>query len=520
MDENHSQTPLLLTRAAGWCANAIRDHKVPLITSLLVGMLCYAYAFTNKLVNHDEVQCLFSKGATVTSGRWVLGALDTLFPNYSMPLVNGLLALVFLSIAICVIINILSIRSKTLQAVLAGCVIAFPSLIGTFAYMFTVHAFALSFLLAVVSVWFVCRDRLVFWIPALGCMVLSLGIYQSYISMAAGLLVLVLIRQLLSGEAVMTVIRRGFLFVGFLAASLGLYYTATQVILILKDVSMNAYAGGNVSFSLASLPAAVVTAYRSFLRFFAEGYCGLIPTGLSRLIHLLLLFFTGLMLVLAVCAGPKKEAARIALLLALIVLLPLAICCMYLFTTEDSVHTLVLYSFVCVYALAIISADLCMERSFRDKFCNMLNRIGFNAAPLLLCVVIVCNIFLANQVWLNLQLRYENAFAFYTTLLSDLRTLPEFTQDMPVALIGYQQEPEFYETEFPFTGPMTGTKGFKPDSYSRERFITYYLGISLPFLPEEICQALASEPEIQQMPCYPYYGSIRVLDETIIVKLS
>ena len=520
MDEKRCSQPLLLQSGFHWCVNAMKENRISLSASLLTGLICYGYAISNKLVNHDEVQCLFAKGGTVASGRWGLGALDLIFPNYSMPWVNGLLALILMAAAICVMVRVLSIRSGTLQALFAGTVIAFPSLIGTFAYMFTTNSFALSFLLAVLAVWFVRKDKPLFLIPALGCMVLSLSIYQSYISVAAGLLVLVLIRQLLEGEQVPTVIRRGVVSVLFLTVSLGIYYAATQVILVLKDVSMNDYAGGNVSFSLAGIPAAVVTAYASFFRFFTEGYRGLIPTTFSQLLHWVLLTLTILLLVLAVIFAKKKEPGRIALLAALIMILPLAICCMYLFTTEDSVHTLVLYGFVCVYALTAVAADICLDTAFRSQALQIANGIALNLSSLVLCLILVCNLFLANEVWLNLQLRYENAFAFYTSLLSDLRTLPEFTEEMPIALIGNQQEPEFYETEFPFTSPITGTKGFKPDSYSREKFFTYYLGISLPFLSDDACGELAANPEIGQMPCYPYFGSVRVVDDTIIVKLS
>ena len=52
---------------------------------------------------------------------------------------------------------------------------------------------------------------------------------------------------------------------------------------------------------------------------------------------------------------------------------------------------------------------------------------------------------------------------------------------------------------------------------SRELFFTYF---ELPFLPDYRCEEMATNPEIVQMPCYPYYGSVQVVDNTIVVKLS
>ena len=520
MEDSLCSNPLLLTRAAQWMLHKIKEFKAPLISAFVVGMMCYVYAFTNKLVNHDEVYNLFEKGATVTSGRWGLGALDIVLPNYSLPWVNGILTLFFITIACCIIINILSIQNKTLQALLSGCIIAFPSLIGTMAYMFTSSAFGLSFLLAVLAVWFVCKHKRSFLILALGCMVASLSIYQSYISISASLLVIVLIRELLQEENILTILRRGILYVCFLIAALALYYAATEVALYLKDEVLNSYASANISFSLASISTAIVTAYQTFFRFISEGYHGLIPTIFSKLLHLILMSVTVILLLLRLTYLGKSDFFRILLLFTLILLIPLAVCCMYLFTTPESVHTLVLYGFICVYAFITVVADLCIGDDYKPRIQQLVKTLSVNILSLALFSIILCNIFLANEIWLNLQLRYENAYAFYSSVLSDLRTCPEFTEDMPIAVIGRPRDPEFYAEEFPFCEVLTGTKGFKPDSYSREKFFTYYLGIELPFLPDYRCEEMATNPEIVQMPCYPYYGSVQVVDNTIVVKLS
>jgi len=519
MDKN-PHSPLLLERAAGWVANLIQKNKIPLCSALLTGFMCYLYVFTNKLLNHDEAFNLFEKGSTVTSGRWALGVMDSVFPDYSMPWVNGLMTLIFISVAVCIMVNILSVQSKTLQALLAGTIVAFPSLIGTLAYMFTSNSFGLAFLLAVLAVWFLTRDRLLYAIPALGCMVFSLGIYQSYIAIAAGLLVLVLIRQLLTGESVIHVFRRGVVYVFFLVLSLGCYYLLTQIALYLVDEVLNSYASDNVSFSLSSLPGAVALAYNRFFDILTKGHEGLVSPGLSRLAHLVMLLLTLILLLLNVLSSKKKEPGRIALILALVLIFPLAVCCMYLFTTADSVHTLVLYGFACLYALTVMVADISLDTVPMCKLHTLLRTVSTEILTVMLALIILCNVFLANEVWLNLQLRYENAYGFYTALLAELRTMPEFTKEMPVALIGHHEDPEFYEKNFPFCETITGVKGFQPDSYSAEEFLQYYLGVSLPFEEQYICDALAQQPEILQMPCWPYYGSVRVIDGTIVVKLS
>ena len=100
------------------------DNKVPLLTSFCVGFLTYTFAFTNKLVNWDDISYLFSKGATIDSGRWALPLMSWIFPDYSMPWIYGVISIVIMAVAICVLIQELQIENNALQALFSGLVIS------------------------------------------------------------------------------------------------------------------------------------------------------------------------------------------------------------------------------------------------------------------------------------------------------------------------------------------------------------------------------------------------------------
>lgn len=512
-EQKDRRQPLLMEQAANWLIVKIRENKVPILASAGFGALAYGFAFTNKLVNHDEVFCLFSKGATVSSGRWGLGALDSIFPNYSMPWIYGIFSIALITAAICLVIRIFDIQSKLLQVLTAGSILVFPSLIGTFGYMFTSSSYALSFLLAVLAVWLLQKPSKFFTLPALACMVLSLSIYQSYIAIAASLLVLVLIRQLLQGEKAGKIICKGLFFVAFLIASLGLYWVGTKVVLRITGTQFGEYASDSIVFTLSSIPSGIGLAYSSFFRFLAEGYCGLIPTALSRLAHFLFIAATVVLLLIR-CVRQKRNTRSCLLLFLLIALLPLAINCMYIITTADSIHTLVLYGFVAVYLLGIIAADICLPSA------GLMQRAALDIAAFAMALIVLVNTYLANEAYLNLYLRYENAYAFYTTLLADIRMTPGFDADTKLALVGYWQEPDFYSEEFAVLDQFTGVKGFTANSYSGERFLEYYLGSKVPFASEAEIAAIQNTPEYEAMAVYPYYGSMAMIGDILVVKLS
>ncbi len=521
--ELDGRRPLLWETGARWLTEKIKEDRVPILSAVIVGLLAYMFTLTNKLVNHDEVYNLFLKGATLTSGRWGLGALDSIFPNYSMPWIYGVLSIGLMTAAVCVLIHVFRIRSKLLQALLAGCILAFPSLTATMAYMFTVSSYALSFLLAVTAVWLVQRPSKKYFLPAVVCMILSLSIYQSYIAVAASALVLILIQRLLYEEDPLPIVKTGLLFLGFLILSLGLYYIATVVLNRILGVGLNGYADGNFSFSLTALPTDIADAYRAFFLYFRDGLAGLMPTGFSRVVHLLCMIATAVLFLIWGFSLEHKSTGRLVLLVLLVAVLPLAINCMHLFTAFDSVHTLVLYSFVAVYILATILADACLPLALPGKLPALCGRAALHALTLGMAVVIVCNVYLANEVALNLYLRYENAYSFYTALVADIQMTPGFDENTRLAVIGDYASPAFYYDHFYFTDAdtgLTGTAGFLPSTYSKEQFLEYYLGFSISFASEEEIAQIETSSEYAEMAVYPYYGSIQMIGDILVVKLS
>ena len=164
----------------------------------------------------------------------------------------------------------------------------------------------------------------------------------------------------------------------------------------------------------------------------------------------------------------------------------------------------------------MIVSDACLSlvhpRSLSTVLLNMLT--------VCLSAILLLNIYIANAASLNLHLRYENAYSFYTALAADIRQMPEFDENTTIAVIGTWQEPSFYEEKFPFLTKLTGVKGFLPDSYSRAKFLEYYIGLPIPSASEEEMAAITATAEFAQMPAYPYYGSTKFFGDTLVVKLS
>lgn len=509
MTENN---PLLFQRVLSWLGRKAKENRVPLSAALIFGFLAHGFAFANKLVNHDEANALFAKGGSVVLGRWGLCFMDILFPNVSMPWIYGILTICLLAVAVCVLVHALPLRSRWAQVLAAGLVVTFPSLTGTFGYMFMSTSHGLAFLLTALALWLVTRHNKRCWLAGLFCLVFALGIYQAFVGLCAGLLVIVIIHRLLDGEDGKTVLRDGLGYILFLALALGLYYGLAQLALALTHQKMAGYASDGLAFSPLSLPANALQAYRTFFSVFTSGTFSLVPTGFSRALHGLLWLAAATLLIVRVKAR-KRDTLNLVLLIAALVLFPLAVCCIYLFIAPASIHTIVLYSVVDVYLLILMLADGCPPIS-------QLRRAVLNVLPVLCALVVTVNIYIANESYLTLHLRYENAYAFYTSLIADVKASPDFTQGSQLAIIGTWQDPSFYEEHLGFTDTLTGVTGFKPDSYSRERFLQQYIGFDVPFASAQTQEEIAASQEFAEMPVYPYHGSMKKIGDTFVVKLS
>lgn len=492
-------------------------YRFAFFSAQLLGLFSYMFMFTSKLVTHDDLTYLFGKGATVSSGRWGLELLSLFLPDVSMPWFHGMITLLFLAVSMCFVVDLLKICSPLLQVLLSGLIVCFPSLIGTFGYMFTSSSYGVAFLLAVLSPWFLSRKGLKNSLIGILCCIFSLSIYQAYIGITAALLVLILMDQTLYGqEPVKKLFLRGLWYVAALAISLGIYWTATMLIQELTGTHMNSYASGALHGGM-TVAQRLVHCIRVLGYILLLEYQGLVSKGLVQILHLVFLAVVSFELLVWLFGGQKK--GRICLLLFLLAVFPFTLTSILLFADTASVHTLVLYSFVGIYLLAALILDRAPGYPGKKAGLNRLRALGLDISALCLTLIIFCNAGAANRAGFNLHMRYENNYAMSASLLTRLQMLPGFNQDTPVALIGQLPNTNDYDHVLDVSR-ITGVSGEALDVWPLELFFRYYCGIDIHALDYGEYRKFADNQEFLAMPYFPAEGSVRMIDGTAVCKLS
>ena len=135
---------------------------------------------------------------------------------------------------------------------------------------------------------------------------------------------------------------------------------------------------------------------------------------------------------------------------------------------------------------------------------------------LLVCIV---NIYFANKTYLKLYLQYENAYATYSSIITQVKLTEGFDENCKLAVLGKGSNLLYIPEELD-TGDLAGPEQDLVNVYTRERLIRRYLGFDMPFASNEETSMLWADPRYEAMPAYPYPGSVQKIDDFIVVKLG
>ena len=119
--------------------------------SIIIGLMTYMYTMTNNFLTYDSMWNLYSDQDMITSGRQFLTYACGISSFYSLPWLNGVLAIFYLGIAAAIVTEGFEIKSKMGAVLVGGLLVTFPAISSTFCYMYTVDGYMLAVLFAALA---------------------------------------------------------------------------------------------------------------------------------------------------------------------------------------------------------------------------------------------------------------------------------------------------------------------------------------------------------------------------------
>ena len=510
-------------READWWRQRWADLRpllpVALLTSLLALVFCH-YLFLVTGYTGPDGLCEGLLWATnlswnVRLGRWLMAWSRQASLSIVMPALFFAVNTLGIAVAALLLADLWELRSRWF--VIWTC-IAFavaPALVWQALVVHLALCFALAMLLAVAAVYFAFRQPSPFrLVLAVVCMTLSMGGYQAYVGIAAGLTLLTLMLACLRTEPLRPALTGCGVMLGVGVLGGAAYFAVTKLEQLRYNTTMADYCGADqisLSQSLARLRPSLAHAYGDFFDYYRMETAH-IGTHFWRLLVLTALFalvLRGLALI--------KHPLHLALLAVSTALLPLAFNVIDVIAPDVRVDRLMSYpmQFAIPFCLAVWALPAAP-------------RLGrWTRAAGTVLTAMVCWLFAisANASYRTVELSYKYVGSLTDSILSQVLADPNYTADTRLLMAGFPDESRVqdsnelmwfsqYQRSPLFWG---GTHGIL-DCWST--YLYDYHGIANAGVSLAEYEDIVSSSEFAVMPVYPQEGSIAYFGDVVVVKLQ
>ncbi len=494
-----------------------KPRLVTLASVLLFGLLAHTYVFVNYLPNWDGLNNLYDPQNTIHLGRCFLTLACGISSYYDLPWVNGLLSLLYIGITAILICELLEVQKTSTRILMSGLLAAFPVVTGTFGYMYTADGYFLSMLCMTLAMFLTLRYKKGLFAGAL-LIAFAFGCYQAYITFAMMLVVIYSIKQLLYDDAPVKKILTDCLRC-VLCAGIGLivYFLLNKLLLHVEGVVLADYQGvsdlSSTGSILSNIPSALKQCVIDFVYFFTGSISDM---NLYSWLNILMLGVTAIAYVALILRKKLwKTPAKLALTALLFLLMPFCCFAIHFISPDVSYHMLMHGGLYFVYVLFLLPYDRTncekpVHSVIYQWFCLILSGL------ILYNFILIANICYQRQnITVQASMNTVDAMADRIFALEDLETAEKIAVlgklNGTTAAISINLPPDM--TGFTEDHIMTHSLHYS------NLFADYYY-LELDAADDAEITELIGNADVSAMPGWPSEGSIAVIDNTLVIKLS
>jgi len=409
------------------------------------GFAAHGFAFFNHFPSHDALTEMngekYGHAWKIALGRVFVPAYHSLTRGgITLPLVIGILSLFYISIALYLITLLFDLKKNVFIILAAGILTTNLTVMANVAtYLNDLDCNMFAMLMAVTAIVLLDRSKRGFLYGMLP-LCISLGIYQSYVSVALTLFLMLLIFRLLKGEAkekVFAFFRNGII---LFAGGGVLYILSLKLVPFFCGIALD-------QESPNSMGALKQLSFSGLLRDALAGFgkCGyelllsdhVYPMWLRLTLHLAI-YGAAAFFMIGLIRKNKIPAIRIVLVAVCFLLMPFAMNVSYILQGGNG-HDLMFYAFwlaeVFVLILAAESDVLPDPKKMRKALVRY---------PLIFCCIILLwgNVRTSNTLYLKKKIEYDANLSFFTGLLTKMQACEGYEEySTPVAFLEIRSMP-------------------------------------------------------------------------------
>lgn len=498
-----------------------------IITSMIIHFQLYALMITgpDTLINSMYHQADVWEVMLLRFGLYIVQAIKG---NIVSPVLATLISSVFLGITVILVLDILKIKNKYFKYIIAIMFVVAPNISATLTFFYCSDAYILGLLLATLSVFIVRKYEKKKWtILVSGLLIaLSMGMYQTYLSVTMVLCIATLIVDALNKKEIRQILISMFKYILMGIVGIVLFYLLSYLILLITKLPVSNYSGADTIGlqTLLNLPNLLPEAYQSFFNYYFND--NMIPNAIWHTNIVYTIIF-GTMLISAFYIVIKnrvyEKIPNVIIALIFIVIAPVCFGIIEIMVPSVEIHILMACSMIFIFPIFF-------------KILEMLPKTKFSKA-LKYTVIFGSLIIIWNYTWqdnasyIAIKSMQNQAVETTSRLVTQIEQLDEYSPEMPVLLLGgLEGNPYFNKsnTELETKKIYNRTWGFISNSStiwwgnldSWRKILYEYIGVNLNLVSEWESTSIFDTEEYKNMKYYPKKDSIKIINNTVVVKLS
>lgn len=214
--------------------------------TFLANIFVHAYTYMNQLFFYDGCH-VYDDSNGLNNGRFLVGPIMTIFSNFQIPWVSGIIFSICMALSVVLVSKILEIQDKVFQVLLSLLMISFPVIFFTHTCIGTLIIYGMAILFATLTVYYLTIDKLSYAIMAMISMIISLACYQAYISYAVSLFLIYIIKLFSENYANKEVIKKFLKGALVFIVSIGIYFVIWKTLLYFIPTDVPDYRGENLA---------------------------------------------------------------------------------------------------------------------------------------------------------------------------------------------------------------------------------------------------------------------------------
>ncbi len=501
---------------------------ITIITSMIVHFQLYALMITgpDTLINSMYHQADVWELMLLRFGLYFMQVIKG---NIVSPILSTLISSIFLGITILLVIDIFKIKNKYLKYITALLLVVAPNISATLTFFYCSDAYILGMLLATLSVYIMRKFEEKKWPIFLGGVLLALamGMYQTYLSVTMVLISGTLLIDTLNNKGIKKIFIDLVRYILMGVIGIGLFYAISHIILIIANLSVSDYSGANsigITSILSNLLKLLPEAYQSFFNYFFNDK--MIPNTIWHTnILYIIIFVIELIATIYLVVKNKvyKKVSNIVLTIILIAIMPICFGIIEIIVPDTDIHILMACSMIFIFPIFFKILELLPK----DNFSKVIKYI-----------IVGCSIIVAwNYIWqdnasyIAINSMQNQAINTASRLVTHIEELDEYTPEMPVLLLGGLENNEYlsrenttieakkvFDRSWGFISEKSTIWWGNLDSW---RKIFYeYVGANLKLVSEWESTDILESDEFKTMKYYPEKDGIKIINNTVVVRLS